>query len=462
MNKATKESLFSLPNLPVWKQTLTPKEQLKGKHKADVVIIGAGYTGLWTAYYLVKHKPDLKVVIVEKEHVGFGASGRNGGWASAVFPISLSKVASFSSKAAATKLQLAMNDTVDIIGQDLKANNIEADYSKQGLITIARTKAQLIRAKASLAEFDDFNLDNQWQFLDQSETQSRINVSNALGATYTPHCALVHPGKLVKGLSELVTSLGVTIYENSAVTKIEKGLVQTELGEVQAPIVVRATESFTSQFKQYKRNIIPLYSLVLATEPIPQDLLEQNGLNHRMAFTDFRHMRVYAQVTSDNRLVFGGRGAPYAFGSKILPQYDLVDSIHAKIQETLTDFFPSLSSLKITHRWGGPLAIARDWCPSIGFDKDSGFAWAGQYVGDGVATSNISGRILRNLILDIDDDINDLPMVNKISKLWEPEPFRWLGVNLALASINFADMEENITNRPSFIARAFGKLTGAH
>ncbi|WP_182004333.1 NAD(P)/FAD-dependent oxidoreductase [Acinetobacter lactucae] len=462
MNEALREELIKLPNLPYWYEKSDERPSLNSEIDADVVIVGAGYTGLWTAYYLLKSSPNLRIVILEREHAGFGASGRNGGWASAIFPLSLSKVAKNSSHKSALYLQHVMNETVDEIGKVLKIEGIEADYSKEGFMSIARTKPQLERAKAAVKASKDFGLPDQWYFLDQSQTKSRINVANALGAVYTPHCAVIHPGKLVRGLAKTVEKLGAKIYEKSAVTKISSGQVSTANGKVKAPIIVKATESYSCQLDGYKRSVIPLYSLVLATEPLPQSVRNSLKLNHRLAFNDMRHLRVYAQMTADGRLIFGGRGAPYHYGSTITSEFDLVDTVHESIRSTVNDFFPTLSNLKITHRWGGALGVARDWSPSVGFDTNTGIAWGGHYVGDGVAMSNLSGRILKNLILGIKEPINTLPIVNHASPLWEPEPLRWMGINFGLSATAFADKEEQMTRRPSAVASALEALTGAH
>lgn len=459
---SAKIELNQLPNKPLWFEEATPRERLDGAVQADVVIIGAGYTGLWTTYYLLKSDPSLRVVLLEKHEVGFGASGRNGGWASAIFPISLTRVAEMYSHAQALNLQAAMNDTVDEIGRVLALEGVEADYTKSGFLSLARSASQLARARATVEASGRFGLPNQWQVLDSTQAGASVGAQGALGGLYTKHCALIHPGKLVRGLAQLVEKMGATIYENSAVTQISTGSVRTKHGSVTAEFTIRATEAFTSQQPGYSRFTIPLYSLVLATEPLPRDLLRKLNLDHRMAFNDMRHMRVYGQVTADGRLVMGGRGAPYHWGSRMSDDSDLVDKIHSKIHDTLVEFFPDLVDSRITHRWGGALGVSRDWCPTVSIDRENRFAWAGNYVGDGVATSNLAGRILRNLILEKDEDINSLPLVNHKSPSWEREPLRWLGVNGGLAATSLSDIEERITHRPSRTAMLLEKLTGAH
>lgn len=455
-----KSEMLKLPNLPVWLQETPRRPAMHQDVECDVAIVGAGYTGLWTAYYLLKAKPELRVTIIDREYAGFGASGRNGGWASAIFPISLHQVAKFSSHADALLLQAAMNDTVDEIGRVLAAEAVEADYAKQGLVSLARSGAQLSRVASAVHGSAAFGLPEQWRALDAQAASDMVGVQGIKGGLYTPHCALIHPGKLVRGLAQLVESLGATIYENTPATQISPRCVATPQGRLTAPIVLRATEAFTCQQPDQKRAIVPLYSLVMATEPLPAELQRSLGLDHRRAFNDLRHLRVYAQMTADGRLIFGGRGAPYRLGSKM--SSDLVDGIHGKIHDTLVEFFPALRDVRISHRWGGALGVARDFCPSVGLDPATGMAWAGGYVGDGVATSNLAGRILRNLILRRDEAINRLPIVNHRSPLWEREPLRWLGVNFGLTAAGIGDAEERLTKRPSQVAKLLEALTGAH
>jgi glycine/D-amino acid oxidase-like deaminating enzyme len=447
---------------PLWYDDAPRRPRLEARSDVDVAIVGAGYTGLWTAYYLLKADPSLRIAIVEKEYAGFGASGRNGGWASSIFPISLPHVAKTSSHAQALALQAAMNDTVDEIGRVLELEDIDADFAKQGFVSLARSRAQLERARATVRASADFGLPEQWRLLTAEAASEIVEATDVQGGLFTDHCALIHPGRLVRGLAAVVEALGARIYENTPALSLGDGRITTPHGMVHAPVIVRATEGFTPQFKEHRRTLVPLYSLVLATEPLPPALREQLGLTHRAAFNDMRHLRVYAQMTSDGRLVFGGRGAPYHFGSKVSAAYDTSDDIHAKIRQTMLEFFPDLRDAAVTHRWGGPLGVPRDWHPSVGLDRASGIAWAGPYVGDGVATSNLSGRILRNLILERDDELNSLPIVNHHSPRWEVEPFRWLGVNLGLRAAALGDLEERRRQRPSRVAHLLESLTGAH
>ncbi len=447
---------------PVWAGSATTRAALPGDRDADVVIIGGGYTGLWTAYYLITADPTLRVTILEAEHIGFGASGRNGGWCSAIFPISLDRVTHYSNRQSAIDLQMAMNDTVHEIGTVVRRESIDCDFAQEGFVSLARTPAQLARVDGARAAAARYGFHDQWTTLGADEARKIVNATGVLGGTFTEHCAVVHPSKLVRGLATVVEGLGVTIYEGTRVQTISAGQVDTNRGRVCAAHIVRATEAFTPDLPGQRRTLAPLYSLVLATEPLSTDVRDSLNLNHRVAFNDMRNLRIYAQATAEGRLVFGGRGAPYHFGSKVSARFDTNEKIHHKIHRTMLDFFPTISSTQLTHRWGGPLGVPRDWHPSVGLDRDTGLAWAGPNVGDGVATSTLAGRVLRNLILERDEPLNQLPIVNHRSRKWEPEPLRWLGVNVGLQAAAFGDLEEQVTKKPSKVWHLLEALTGAH
>jgi glycine/D-amino acid oxidase-like deaminating enzyme len=462
MSRAAQAPKDQVDGTPLWGAPAQQRPALPGDREADVVIVGAGYTGLWTAYYLLEADPSLRVIVLDKQCVGFGASGRNGGWCSAIFPISLAHVAKGTSRDSAIRLQHAMNATVDEVARVVREEGVDCDFAQEGFVSLARNQAQLSRVGASRDAAARFGLPEQWRVLSRDEASKLVDAENVLGGTFTEHCALVHPGKLVRGLAGLVEQRGATIYEGTAVERIGQGFVDTAFGRVRAEVVIRATEGYTPTLPGHRRSLVPLYSLVLATEPLDAALRADLGLEHRIAFNDMRNLRIYAQLTADNRLVFGGRGAPYHFRSAVSEAFNTHPRIHARIAQTMTGFFPALSDVRITHRWGGPLGVPRDWHPSVGFDPATGGAWAGPYVGDGVATSNLAARILRNLILRRDDSINDLPIVNHHSPRWEPEPLRWLGVNAGLAAAGLGDVEERLTHKSSRISGVLERLTGAH
>ena len=449
-------------DLSLWHDTggdaWKPRAPLDGDLDADVAIIGAGFTGLWTAYYLARADPGLRVVVLEKEVAGFGASGRNGGWCSALFPASWSGVAKEHGAQVARNFAAVMRDAVDEVIRVAGTEGIDAHIVKGGTVIAARTPVQLGRARAYAA--DSGLWDDEVHLLDAAETAQRVRIEGALGGTWTPHCAAVHPARLVRGLAEAVERRGVRICEATGATAIAPGSVTTSRGTVRARFVVRATEGFTATLSGQRRAVAPVYSLMVATEPLSAAVWDEIGLAGRETFSDFRHLIIYGQRTADGRLAFGGRGAPYHFASAVKPGFDRDDRTHAALVRLLGELFPAAAGARITHRWGGPLGIPRDWYASVGLDTGTGLAWAGGYVGDGVGTANLAGRTLADLLTGRSTALTRLPWVGHRSPRWEPEPLRWLGVNAGLRAMTFADAEERLTRRSSLAARAFGRLTG--
>ena len=441
--------------------TLTPGEPLAADTEADVAIVGAGFTGLWTAYYLATTAPELRVVVCEREIAGFGASGRNGGWCSALFPASLSKLERMAGRDSAIAMQRAMQETVDEVGRVAAAEGIDCHYAKGGTITLARTPVQLERARAEIAEARSFGFgEDDLRLLTSEQARQMAGAASVLGGLYTPHCAAIHPARLARGLADAVRRAGAEVFEQTPVREIHPGRVVTASGTVRARYVVRATEGYTPQLPGLERAIAPVYSLMIATEPLPESAWAQIGLAGRPTFADLRHLIIYGQRTADGRLAFGGRGAPYHLGSAIQPSFDRVPAVFEGLRRTLGELFPVLADVPVTHSWGGPLGVPRDWCASVGLDRSSGLAWAGGYVGDGVSTTNLAGRTLADLITGRDSALVRLPWVGHRSPLWEPEPLRWLGLNAGLRVMSVADREESRTGRPSLAAAFMGRFLG--
>ncbi|MGI8668057.1 MAG: NAD(P)/FAD-dependent oxidoreductase, partial [Jatrophihabitans sp.] len=382
----------------------------------DVAIVGAGYTGLWTAYYLRLADPGLRIAILEAEVAGFGASGRNGGWCSALFPVSLAALSREHGRDQAVRQYRAMQATVHEVGRVIQAESLAADWAAGGTISLARNPAQLARARAEVAEAREFGFtDADLALLEPSAVAEQLRASSVLGATFTPHCAAIQPAKLAGSLARRVSELGVPIFEHTRVHAIEPGRLRTDAGDLRAEVIVRATEGFTPSLQGHRRTIAPVYSLMVATEPLSPASWEEIGLDRRQTFTDLRHLIIYGQRSADGRLVFGGRGAPYHFGSRIRPGYDRVPAVFELLRRTLAELIPAAGGVRFSHGWGGPLGVARDWHPSVGLDRSTGLAWAGDYVGDGAATSNLAGRTLTELILRQDSGLSTLPWVNHLS-----------------------------------------------
>lgn len=426
-----------------------PRSPLDASIDVDVAIVGAGYTGLWTAYYLAIAQPGLRVAVVEANAVGFGASGRNGGWCSALLPMGLDSIAKDHGHDEARRMQLAMHETIDEIERVTHEEAIDCHFVKGGTVVLARNAAQVPRLTEEIEASRRFGFgEDDLRWLEADEAHDVIGATRVLGGTYTPHCAAIHPLRLARGLADAVERRGVRIYEYTPVTELAPGVVSTAAGAVRATTVVRATEAWTPSLPGARRAIAPIYSLMIATAPLPADVLEEIGLRRRETFADARRMVIYGQRTADDRLAFGGRGAPYHFGSKIKSSYDHDASVHQAVRTTLVEMFPVLRDVEITHQWGGPVGAPRDWTCSVGFDRATGLASAGGYVGDGVATTNLAGRTLADLITGARSPLVDLPWVGHRSRNWEPEPLRWMGINSMVRLPGGADAYEERTGRP--------------
>ena len=413
-----------------------------------MAIIGAGYTGLWTAYELARQDPTLRIAVLEAEIAGFGASGRNGGWCSALFAGSRETTAKAHGRDAAVALQRELYATVDAVGAVAAAEQIDAHFVKGGTLELATSPVQVSRLRAQVEHERSWGFgEEDVRWLEPKDAGARLNVAELHGAVFTPHCARVHPARLARGLADAAERRGVTIYERTRVSEISPRRVDTTGGRVKADVVVRATEGYTAQLPAHGRTLAPLYSLMIATEPLPAAFWETVGWGERETFSDGRHLIIYGQRTADDRIAFGGRGAPYHFGSSVRDGFDRDPATFVELRHVLESMFPALDGVEITHQWGGPLGVPRDWYSSVGFEPTTGLAWAGGYVGDGVGTSNLAGRTLADLILRRDTELTRLPWVGHASPPWEPEPLRWLGINAGLHLTAGLDRSEARTGR---------------
>jgi glycine/D-amino acid oxidase-like deaminating enzyme len=445
-------------DLSLWHATagdLTPRPGLDGDTDADVAIVGGGLTGLWTAWYLLDRDPALRIVVLEKEIAGFGASGRNGGWLSALFPRSTASLERAHGREAALAMRRAMIGTIAEVAGVTESMGLDAALAREGTIAYARSAVQERAARAEIAEAAHYSVDElTWRGPEE------VGAAGALGAAFDPHCASLHPGRLVRGLATALEARGVRILEGTEVTAVSPGRIETTRGVVATDRIVVATEGYTATFRATHRRILPLYSLMIATEPLPAGFWESTGLVRGQTFTDYRHLLIYGQRTADNRFAFGGRGARYHWGSAIRPDYDRVPRVFEHLRRTLVDLFPGAAGAAVTHRWGGPLGVPRDWHASVSYDSATRIGRAGGYVGDGLSTTNLAGRTLADLLTGTDSELVRLPWVGHRSPDWEPEPLRFLGANAGMLAMAAADAEERITRRGSVIAKVMGPLVG--
>jgi glycine/D-amino acid oxidase-like deaminating enzyme len=429
--------------------------------EVDIAIVGAGYTGLWTAYYLKRARPELRIAVLERETAGFGASGRNGGWVSGFFSGPPRVYRRAGGDDGYRRLQRAMFETVEEVGGVIAEHAIDADFVKAGQLTVALGAAQAQRQREQLAGSRADGLgEADLRALSGEELGERVRVAGARGALFSPHVARVHPAKLVRGLASVVEEMGVPIYEHTAVNQIARHRVLTRAGVVSARWVVRATEGYTASLAGTRRLLVPMNSSMIVTEPLAREAWERIGWSHSELLSDGAHVYVYLQRTADGRIAIGGRGVPYRFGSRTDGDGRTAPSTVASLRAKLAEMFPAAARTPIEHAWSGVLGVPRDWCISVNADPRSGVAWAGGYVGEGVACANLAGRTLRDLILGEDTPLVHLPWVGRAPRQWEPEPLRWAGIHGVYRLYRRADRDERRTARPSRLARLVDAASG--
>ncbi|GAA1935632.1 FAD-dependent oxidoreductase [Microbacterium aoyamense] len=434
-----------------------PRDALAGDTDVDVAIVGGGYTGLWTAYYLKMLQPDLRVAVLEQRFAGFGASGRNGGW----LTNSVTGGRERYGRDGGARQQKALNESVDEVIAVAAREGIDADIVKGGEFEVARTPAQLARLKVAAAH------ERAWPHTDVEEMDagaaaSRISIDGVLGGIWHPHCARVHPAKLARGLAATVERLGVPIFEQTRVVRIEPGRAVTERGIVRAAHVIRATEGFTADLHGEHRTWLPMNSSMIVTDPLPASTWATIGWEGRETLGDFAHVYMYAQRTADDRIAFGGRGVPYRYGSRVDTDGATQPRTIASLAALLRDFFPAAADVPIAHAWAGVLGVPRDWAATVGHDRATGLGWAGGYVGTGVTATNLAGRTLADLVLGRDTDLVRLPWVDHRAKRWEVEPLRWLAVNAIYTAYRAADRAEasGSADRTSIFAKGADLIAG--
>jgi glycine/D-amino acid oxidase-like deaminating enzyme len=429
---------------------LAPRRALAGDCDVDVAIVGAGFSGLWAAYYLLRNAPGLGVAVVEAETAGFGASGRNGGWCVGDQYGALDQLEQVRAGGAHDTVR-EMQRSVDEVGRVASEEGIDCGFVKSGAIYVATNPWQLRRARRLQQIHEHYGLGDTYRLLSPRETTAIVNAASVQGSVFNPHAAAIHPARLARGLAVAVERRGGVVYEQTRALAIEPGKLRTTQGTVRAPHIIRCTEAYTSTLDGMRREIVPLANYVIATDVIDDATWRAVGLADRELFEIMVPMVAYGQRTMDGRLVIGGLGAPYRWGSAIPGSPMTAERPAARLRTFLTRTFPVLGDVGVTHHWGGILGVPRDIRPSVGLDRSTGLGWAGGYVGSGVASSNAAGRTLADLVLGVDSDLVRLPWVGHRSPRWEREPLRWIGISgqkLRARAISRAEQHRLRRNRP--------------
>lgn len=443
---------------------LTPRPRLQTSTEVDVAILGGGYTGLWTAYYLLRANPRLKVSVLEKEIVGYGASGRNGGWCSSKFPVTPAMLEHRYGVHAARSLMLAMRGAVEEVARVCEEEEIDAHFHKGGVLTLARTEAHVPTLGSTFAAYERLGLSSWVRLLSRAEAAERVRVTQLRGGLFQSENASIHPGRLVRGLARAVEKRGGKIYEQTEILDYQGGSIPrvlTEAAEVRARMaIVLAGESYLSRLVKLHRSVLPVYSLIALTEPLSAEQWQQIGWQGRESLASCNYTVDYLTRTADGRILFGSRGAPYTLGSKISDEQDRHAETHARIEKLTREWFPMLQQIKFTHAWGGPVGMPRDWMPMTHFSRRWKTATARGYTGQGVSTTNLTGRILAELVSGCRTELSQLPIAQRQSPQWEHEPLRWLAVRYmqnAFQRMDEAGKQGRRKPLDSFVAEFLGR-----
>ncbi|WP_433886223.1 NAD(P)/FAD-dependent oxidoreductase [Pseudomonas vranovensis] len=433
-------------------EPLSARPALQQDLDVDVCIIGAGYTGLWTAYYLKRLAPQLNIAIVEAQIAGFGASGRNGGWLMGNL-LGEDRLLAGSTPEQRRAAYDLLHGIPDEVAQVLEREGIDCDYRKGGVLyCAARYPEQETSLRAYLNKLYKQGLNEaDYRWLSPDELASQLRISRPYGAIFNPNVATIQPAKLVRGLARTVEAMGVKLYENSPVTQWRSGEARTLQARIKCQWLVPAVEGYSVNLPPLGRYQMPVQSLLVATEPLPEQVWEQIGLKHGQAFSENSRQVTYGQRSLDNRLVFGARGG-YRFAGRLRDNFDLTDSEIELRRYLFGELFPQLQKVRITHAWGGNLGMARRFQPHMFCDRKQGIALAGGYGGEGVGASNLGGRTLAELILERRSPLTEQPWASHDRALhslpgWEPEPCRWLGYNAIIKS--FVHEDQTLANPAS-------------
>ena len=446
-------------------EDLSPRPSLEQDLDVDVAIIGAGYTGLWTAYYLKRHAPELNIAIVEAQTAGFGASGRNGGWLMGNLLGEDRLLAALSPERRRESFDL-LHAIPDEVKSVIDREGIDCDYRKGGaLYCAARYPEQESSLRRYLADLYAQGLnESDYRWLTRDELAQQLRVAKPYGGIFTPHVATLHPARLVRGLARAVERMGVHIFEQSPVTHWQSGLVRTAKAQVRSRWVVPAVEGYATTLNVLGRYQLPVQSLIVATEPLSSALWDEIGLSQGQAFSEFSKQVTYGQRTADNRLVFGARGG-YQWGGRLRHSFDLTDNEIELRRYLFGELFPAFKNVTLTHAWGGNLGMARRFQPHMLCDRSQGVALAGGYGGEGVGASHLGGRTLADLILQRDTLEVKQPWVLTEGglgalKAWEPEPCRWLGYNAVNRSFVYEDKTLANPDSPPWRRQLAQRLAG--
>jgi glycine/D-amino acid oxidase-like deaminating enzyme len=403
----------------------SPNPSLEGEASADVAIVGGGYTGLATALNLRLDEPTMNVAVVEAHHIGYGASGRNGGFNMTLFGLEPAVTKALFGRQRTIEAHRYMERAVDYVRELVERYRMQSDYEHPGFLRVATTPGFVRRIQADMELLTRMGITGlEWWEADR--LRQEVSSPLFLGAWWEPRCGLLDPAKHARELKRVAQEAGAVIYESSPVESIERGpdfLLRTPRGTLRAARIVFATNAYSHGFPELRRKQVPAFTHMVVTEPIAEDRLATIGWKRRQGLEDARNFVHYFRLTADNRLAIGGSDVSISFGRRM--DLDANDRIFADLERDIVRLFPSLRGVAIADRWGGPVSVPMDMAPAIGFAGDRRAIYSLGCVGHGVSMTHLNGRTIADLLLEKDSDLTRAWFVGRRTIPWPPEPLRF-------------------------------------
>jgi glycine/D-amino acid oxidase-like deaminating enzyme len=418
----------------------TPGPSLGADLEVDVAIIGGGFTGLSTAYHLKRAEPSLRVAILEGQVIGFGASGRNGGFNMTLFGLTLGITALRFGKEKAREAHHYMERAVDLLRARVTELGLDCDYEHPGFLRVATSEKYKRRIQEEIALAQRLGLEGiEW--IDAHRLAAEVRSPLYLGAWWEPRCGILNPAKLAWSWKDLLVRMGVVFYENSPVAEIQRhsgGItLSTPGGRVRAERLVMATNAWSHCFPALRRKQIPVWTHIVLTEPLTEAHFEAIGWRNRQGIEDARNLVHYYRLTADNRLLMGGRDVSLATGEDM--DRDLDPPTFAGLKEDVHRLFPALKDIRFTHEWGGPVSVPLDMAPALGYLGDRNVVYSLGCVGHGVSLTHLNGQTLADMVLQRKTDLTEVFFVNRRTLPWPPGVMRQAVVRAILGYMHWED-----------------------
>jgi len=417
----------------------TPNPPAEGDISTDVAIIGGGFTGLATAYFLRQLEPTLRVAVLEAEVIGFGASGRNGGFAMTLFGLEPAVTAMLFGRQRTIDAHHYCERAVDLVRDLIREHDMQSDFEYTGFLRLATTEGYIKRIQHDLDLLTSLGATGiEW--IDKEAAQAEINSPLVFGAWREARCGILNPAKQVRELKRVAEAAGAVVYEYSPVSEIQRGakfVLQTPQGTVTAEKILFATNAYSHLIPEIANKQVPAFTHMIITEPLTGPQLDSIGWKNRQGLEDARNLVHYLRLTVDNRLAIGGSDVTLAFGRDM--QRDMNEKTFERLERNTARLFPALKGVKFTHRWGGPVSVTTQMAPAIGMVGDQRAWYSLGCVGHGVAPTHLNGQTLADLLLERKSDLTSIWFVNRSPIAWPPEPLRWVASQTLLAYLHGED-----------------------